>query len=258
MENFDDYFFKIPKIFVENRNKHLELSNLILDSINNLADLIRNEMVSDEVIELLKNFHSLRRKIFLTSFLINANEYQWAVAILRSLVESIETLLIFMAYPNELHQSLQSIIDGSFKNFEESQKNLRKRLSEKYWNNESIKDKFIRLQFFKDEFSSSWAHSNYIINRSFSHQDLHKEGDNSYTMSDNGIYDDEHYLILNLYLLKIIYLFFDIVLSVGKDTIFSQLIKYSFWKQILLDVANSMKILQSKYPQTKYPELFIL
>ncbi len=76
MDNSDDYFLNVPNIVIANRNKHLDLNNLVLDSINNLADLIKNEMVSDKDIELLKNFHSIRRKIFLSSFLINSNEYQ--------------------------------------------------------------------------------------------------------------------------------------------------------------------------------------
>ena len=76
MLDIDDYFDTIPTIFKENREKHIDLNKLILDSINDIVDLVKSDKISDEVIELLKNIHSIRRKIFLCSYLLNINEYE--------------------------------------------------------------------------------------------------------------------------------------------------------------------------------------
>ena len=258
MLDIDDYFDTIPTIFKENREKHIDLNKLILDSINDIADLMKSDKISDEVIELLKNIHSIRRKIFLCSYLLNINEYEWAVSSLRSLVESIETVLIFMIYPNELYKALRFIQPDGFKKFEDEQSKLRKKLKEKYDQNPSIIQKLERLKFFRGEFSSSWAHSNYLMNHAYSHQDNSKAWDNDYVMTDNGLYDDELYVILNIYLLKIIYLFLDVFFELENDSIFSPIIFTELWKERLALANSKIKHLQSQYSSIRQQELFNL
>ena len=254
----DDYFATVPAIFKENRERHIDLNNLILDSINDIVDLVKRWKISDEVKELLKNIHSIRRKIFLCSYLLNINEYEWVVSRLRSLVESIETVLIFMIYPNELYQALRFIEPDGFEKFENEQWKLRKKLKEKYDQDPLIRQKLSKLQSFKGEFSGSWAHSNYLMNRSFSHQDNFKTWDNENQMSDNGLYDDELYVILNIYLLKIIYLFLDVFLELENDSIFSPIIFTELWKERLALANSKIKDLQSQYPSIGQQELFNL
>ena len=254
----DDYFATVPAIFKENREKHIDLNNLILDSINDIVDVVKRWKISDQVIELLKNIHSIRRKIFLCSYLLNINEYEWSVSSLRSLVESIETVLIFMIYPNELYKALRFIEPDGFKKFEDEQSKLRKKLKEKYDQNPSIIQKLERLKFFRGEFSSSWAHSNYLMNRSFSHQDNFKTWDNEDQMSDNGLYDDELYVILNIYLLKIIYLFLDVFLELENDSIFSPIIFTELWKERIAIANSKINQLQFQYTSIGQQELFNL
>ncbi len=80
-----------------------------------------------------------------------------------------------MLYPNELHEPLQFIVKGEIGKFEKSQNKLRKTIKDRYESNELISKILIDLQSFKDVFSSSGAHSNYFINKSYSHFDLHKQ-----------------------------------------------------------------------------------